>query len=57
MQHELKKTSNPVQDRVNLKYYTWLMSNYGFYLLRHSPRRLSQSVKIMLRSIYNLLAK
>ncbi len=57
MQHELKKAHNPVQDRVNLKYYTWFLSNYGFYILRHSPRIFSQSVKIMLRSFYNLLKK
>jgi hypothetical protein len=38
MQHELKKAHNQVQDRVNLKYYTWFLSKYGFYILRHSPR-------------------
>jgi len=57
MQLELKKAHNPVQDRINIKYYTWLISNFGFYLLRHSPRVFSQSAKIMLRSFYNLLTK
>ncbi|HBE39701.1 MAG TPA: hypothetical protein DDW27_00550 [Bacteroidales bacterium] len=57
MQLELKKSHNPVQDRINIKYYTWLISNFGFYILRHSPRVFSQSAKIMLRSFYNLLTK
>lgn len=57
MQHELLKATNPVQDRVNLKFYTWLFSNYGLYIIRHSPSVFSQSVKIMLKSMYNLLTK
>lgn len=57
MQHELRKDNNPVQDRVHIKYYTWLISHFGIFILRHSPLSFSQSVKVMLKSCYNLLAK
>ncbi len=57
MQHELKKARNPVQDRVNIKYYLWLISRFGFYIFRHSPRVFYNSVKILLKSGLNLILK
>ena len=51
MQHELKKTYNPAQDRVNVKYYSWLLMNFGKYILLHSPKVFIQSIKILLKSL------
>ena len=56
-QHALKKAHNPAQDRVNIKYYFWLLTNFGLFILRHSPKTFYQSTKILLKSFFNLLRK
>ncbi len=57
MQYELKKSHNPVQDKVNIKYYSWLISGFGLFIIRHSPRVFYNSVKILMKSGLNLLLK
>lgn len=57
MQHELKKIHDPVQDKIKIKYYIWLISNFGLYILKHSPGVFYQSIKILLKSCFNLLLK
>lgn len=54
MQQQLKKTHNYAQDRVNLKYYVWLISNFGPYILVHSPKKMIGSIKIIVKSMMHL---
>ncbi|MBE0675623.1 MAG: hypothetical protein IH591_13260, partial [Bacteroidales bacterium] len=55
MQHELKRAHNPAQDRVNLKYYLWLNTNFGLYILIHSPKKMFESIKIVIKSMIHLV--
>ena len=53
-QHELRKNNDPSQARVNIKFYTWLLSRNGLYILRHHPRSFIQSCKIIVNSMITL---
>jgi glycosyltransferase involved in cell wall biosynthesis len=57
MQHELKKVYNPAQDRINIKYYLWLLRNFGIFILLHSPVVFVQSVKILFKSVLKSLLR
>lgn len=57
MQQVLGNTRNPVQDRVNARYYSWLLLNFGFYIMRHAPRIFYEAVKTLMKARLNLLLK
>lgn len=57
MQHELKNVHNPAQVKINIKYYVWLLLNFGLYILLHSPAVFIQSVKILLKSVMKKLRR
>jgi glycosyltransferase involved in cell wall biosynthesis len=57
MQSELRKVNNPVQNRVNIKYYLWLNANFGFYILRHSPKEFYANIKIIIKSWMHLIIR
>lgn len=57
MQTESKKMNNSAQNRVNLKYYLWLISNFGPYILFHAPGKFYESIKIIIKSMLLLIVK
>jgi len=57
IQNDLKETQNPVQYRVKIKYYSWLIANFGIYMLMHSPENFIKSIKILIKSFLRLLIK
>jgi len=54
MQSGLNRKNNPAQNLIDIRYYLWLNTNFGFYILTHSPLKFYQSIKIILKSFIQL---
>jgi glycosyltransferase involved in cell wall biosynthesis len=50
IQSDLKESYDPAQNKVKMRYYFWLIINFGFYMLRHSPESFLKSIKILIKS-------
>jgi len=50
IQSNLKETYDPVQNKVKMRYYFWLIANFGPYMLKHSPESFLKSIKILIKS-------
>lgn len=55
IQSDLKKTYDPAQNKVKMRYYFWLITNFGLYMLKHSPESLLNSIKILIKSTYKTI--
>ncbi len=50
MQTTKRNKSSKAQHKVNLKYYLWLNTHFGGYILRHSPKSFIDNIKVILGS-------
>ena len=50
-----RSSQNKSQHLVNLRYYLWLNSTFGLYLLRHSPESYINNWKVILGSLRRIL--
>jgi len=55
IQSDLKERYNPAQNKVKMRYYFWLVTNFGPYMLKHSPESLWKSIKILIKSTFKSL--
>lgn len=55
MQIAKRNKSSKAQHKVNLKYYLWLNTNFGGYILRHSPKSFIDNIKVILGSARRLV--
>ena len=46
---QAKKVNNPTQNKINLKITIWLISNFGIYMMIHSPKRFIRNIYFIMK--------